>query len=114
MRVIMAPLSYEISHFVVPMNGTGERQVLLGAGDAEPVCQTPQHSYGSTECSLLDTRPADSSLPMHRDSPSPWRNTGPPTQSHCTHDHLFHAALLLILIADSSAHSCLSPASVRQ
>jgi hypothetical protein len=104
----MAPLSYEISHFVVPMNDTGERQVLIGAVHAEPVCQAPRHSYGSTECSLLNTRPAGSSVPMHRDSPFPWRNTGPPTQGHqChrTHHHLFHAALPLI--AGRSAHSCL-------
>ena len=66
MRIIMDPLSHESSHLVVSMNGTGERQVLIGAVHAEPVCQAPRHSYGSTECSLLDTRPADSSLPMHR------------------------------------------------
>ena len=30
-KVIMDPLSHEISHLVVSMNGTGERQVLMGA-----------------------------------------------------------------------------------
>ena len=30
-RVIMDPLSHEISHIVVSMNGTGERPVLMGA-----------------------------------------------------------------------------------
>ena len=30
-KVIMDPLSHEVSHFVVSMNGTGERQVPMGA-----------------------------------------------------------------------------------
>jgi len=30
-KIIMDPLSHEVSHFVVSMNGTGERQVPMGA-----------------------------------------------------------------------------------
>ena len=30
-KVIMDPLSHEISHLVVSVNGTGERQVSMGA-----------------------------------------------------------------------------------
>jgi hypothetical protein len=30
-KVIMDPLSQEVSHVVVSMNGSGERQVLMGA-----------------------------------------------------------------------------------
>ena len=38
MRIIMDPLSHEISHFVVPMNGTGERQVPLHTRSSGPCC----------------------------------------------------------------------------
>ena len=31
-KVIMDPLSHEISHLVVSVNGAGERQVSMGAG----------------------------------------------------------------------------------
>lgn len=33
-KVIMDPLSHEVSHLVVSMNGTGERQVPMGAVQA--------------------------------------------------------------------------------
>jgi hypothetical protein len=59
---------------------------------------------------MLHPRPTDSRLPLYRGSPSPWRDSHPPThcyQRYSTHDHLVHATLLVT--AENLARSSLSP-----